>query len=173
MIFVLLKKKKISEDPCTLCGKFYVSEDKARLWCGDDECQRYHILCKYCWRDNVSFCPAKKRKKKLDKYYRQTFVSLIKVICEDLCKKYCTGCFFFYAPALTHSCLLHEDDKIKKYARIAIQIINKSGVVCNELRMKLEEKKNKIVFSDSEITEIFESRMTYELLKDDIEILFE
>ena len=132
----------MAEDPCSLCGKFYVDEEKTRLYCSDDSCQRCHVWCKYCWGNDQSFCPVKKRKKKLDKYYRETFISLIEIICKDLCKNYCVGCFFFGSPALTHSCLLHRDDKIKKFARIAIQIINKAGIVCTELRTKLEEKKN-------------------------------
>ena len=59
----------------------------------------------------VFFCPVEK-KKKLYKYYKKTVLCLIEVICEDLCKRYCMGCFFFGSPSLTHSCLLHRDDKI-------------------------------------------------------------
>ena len=95
-------------------------------------------------------------------------MSLIEVICEDLCKRYCMGCFFFSSPGLTHSCLLHRDAKIKKYAHIAIQIIDKSGIVCFDLS-KILEKKNKIVFSDSKIMKILEHKITYMELKDDIE----
>ena len=125
-----------------MCGKFYVDNDKARLFCVNDACQRRHVWCK-CWKNGILFCPVEK-KKKLNKYYKKTVLSLIEVICIDLCKKYCTGCFFG-SPSSTHSCLLHRDDKIKKYARVAIQIINKSGIVCFNLRKILEEKK-KIVF---------------------------
>ena len=95
-------------------------------------------------------------------------MSLIEVICIDLCKKYCTECYFFGSPSLTHSCLLHRDDKIKKYACVAVQIINKSGIVCFNLRKILEEKK-KIVFSDDEIMKILEHQITYMEIKDEIE----
>ena len=50
-----------------------------------------------------------------------------------------------------------------------MQIINKSGILCFELRKKLEEKKNKIVFSDCEIMKILEHKITYMELKDEIE----
>ena len=89
-----------------------------------------------------------------------------------MCKKYCTGCFFIGSLPLTHSCLLHRDDKIKKYVCVAIQIIHKSGVACIELRKMLEEKKGKIVFSDCEITAILEHQMTYAELKDEIELTY-
>ena len=171
------KKKSGITHCCSLCGKLYADRDKmgAILCCeGDDACDTYHVWCKDCWMKNfnLSFCPLARKKKKLYKYYKKTHVNLIEVICADLCKKCCTGCFFIGSPPLSHSCLLHRDDKIKKYVRVAIQIIRNCGVACIELRKMLEEIKGKIVFSDCEITAILEHQMTYAELKDEIELTY-
>ena len=41
------KKKKEMADPCAMCGKIYVDDDKVSLCCvnDDDVCQRRHVWC--------------------------------------------------------------------------------------------------------------------------------
>ena len=187
------RRKSECNSLCALCGKIYIGEDQmAEVMCCEaaDSCGCVHMWCKDCWMRNfsfLSFCPVEKknkerrfnleenqgeeRKKKPYKYYKKAHVNLMTTICSDLCKKYCIGCFFFGSPSLCHSCLLPDDEKIKKYVRIAICIIHESGLACIELRKILEEKKGKNNF-DCEITTILEHRMSYAELNDDIEIMY-
>ena len=167
-------------DTFTVCPikKEKMEDDNKRCeWCGGDgdgettlceECSQQHSWCVKCER---TFCPQKKRKEKLRKYYKIAYVNLIEQVCEDLCKKYCVGCMYFSSPKFSHSCLMHRDDKIKQYVRIAIKIINKSGVITVELK-KILEKKNKIVFSHEEINELFETPLSYSSLRKKIELTY-
>ena len=167
-------------DTFTVCPikKEKMEDNKCCEWCGGDgdgettppceECSQQHSWCVKCER---TFCPQKKRKEKLRKYYKIAYVNLIEQVCEDLCKKYCVGCMYFSSPGFSHTCLMHRDDKIKQYVRIAIKIINKSGVITVELR-KILEKKNKIVFSHEEISELFETPLSYSSLRKKIELTY-
>ena len=144
-----------------------VCEDLSKKYCVE-EILHQHSWCVKCER---TFCPVKKRKKKLRKYYKNAYINLIEQVCEDLSKKYCVGCMYFSSPGFSHSCLLHRNDKIKQFVRIAIKIINKSGIITVELK-KILEKKNKIVFSYDEINELFETPLSYSSLRKNIELTY-